>query len=77
MKLFKEKYKKYGKIFELVIAIILTIILLSGHIAMVIDSESQFSDLINNPYLGLIIATIVQFFIGRKFYVLMYREIFS
>ncbi|WP_027119546.1 heavy metal translocating P-type ATPase [[Mycoplasma] testudinis] len=75
MKKIKTSYKKYGYFVELSLAIIFDAILIAGHGLMATFPNSVSSHALNNPYMGLVFATIVQFIIGRNFYILMYKEI--
>ncbi|WP_027123956.1 heavy metal translocating P-type ATPase [Mycoplasmoides pirum] len=77
MKSFKSFYSKYGLKIELILAIFLDFWLILGHILMLAIPNNNFTLFLNDPIFGFVIATFVQFFIGRKFYLLMFKEIFK
>lgn len=77
MNKFKSQYQKYGLKVELAIAIILDFILILGHILLASIPDSPAAISLNNQIMQLVFAIIIQFYIGRSFYVLMYKELFK
>lgn len=77
MNKFKRFYQTYGLKSELLIAIILDFILILGHILLASSPDSPAAISLNNQIMQLIFAIIIQFYIGRSFYVLMYKELFK
>lgn len=77
MNKFKSFYQTYGLKAELAIAIILDFILILGHIILASSPDSPAAISLNNQIMQLVFAIIIQFYIGRSFYVLMYKELFK
>lgn len=77
MNKFKNFYQTYGLKAELAIAIILDFILILGHIILASSPDSPAAISLNNQIMQLVFAIIIQFYIGRSFYVLMYKELFK
>ncbi len=76
MSSFRRFWRAHGAKIELSVAVFLDFWLILGHFLMLGAPGNPFTAFLNGPILGLCVATVVQFAIGRKFYVFMFKEIF-